>query len=89
MMIPSIAIPQPTKCLFSKAILISIFENNAVVTIEAPLNIMYVDPEIKLKPMYWSIDEHESAMAGMINIHGLWGFLPSYNGVGFDLFVYT
>lgn len=50
--IPKIAIPQPTKWRFSRTILINIFEKIAVVTIEAPLIIMYVDPEIKLRPMY-------------------------------------
>lgn len=57
----------------------------AVVTIDAPLNIIYVEPEIKLKPIYWSIEEQESAIAGMIKIHTLWGVLPYYNGVGFFL----
>jgi len=40
----------------------------AVVTILTPLNIIYVEPDIKLNPIYCKIDEQESAKAGMINI---------------------
>jgi hypothetical protein len=46
-------------------------ENNAVVTILAPLNIIYVEPEIKLSPIYCKMEEQESASAGIINIYGL------------------
>ncbi len=46
-------------------ILNNILENIAVVTILAPLNIRYVDPEIKFSPIYCSTDEHASANAGM------------------------
>ena len=85
--IPRIAIPQPTKCLFSNTIFINILENIAVVTIDAPLNIIYVDPEIKLKPIYCSIDEQESAIAGIKKIHGLCALLPSYKAVGLEFLV--
>jgi hypothetical protein len=53
----------------------------AVVTIEAPLNIMYVDPDINASPMYWSIDEKASEHAGMANIYLLCGVFPYYNGI--------
>ena len=49
-------------------IFINNFENIAVVTIDAPLNITYVDPDIKLNPIYCKIDEHVSANAGIKNI---------------------
>jgi hypothetical protein len=48
----------------------------AVVTIEAPLNIMYVDPDINASPMYWSIDEKASEHAGMANIYLYVEFFP-------------
>lgn len=51
----------------------------AVVTIEAPLNIMYVDPEIKAKAIYCSIDENASEHAGMMNMNLLCGLFPYYN----------
>ncbi len=84
--IPKIAIPQPTKCLFYRFIFINIFEKIAVVTIVPALNIMYVDPEMKLRPMYCSIDEQESAIAGIMKIQGLWGDFPYSNGVGLLFF---
>jgi hypothetical protein len=37
----------------------------------APLNIMYVEPEIKLRPIYCKIEEQESASAGIKNMKGL------------------
>ena len=48
---------------------------------EAPLNIMYVDPEIKANPIYCNIDESASERAGIANTHFLWGTFPgsSYN----------
>ena len=43
----------------------NIFENIAVVTTDAPLNMTYVDPDIKLNAVYCKIDEHVSAIAGI------------------------
>jgi hypothetical protein len=37
----------------------------AVVTMLAPLNMRYVDPEIKLRPIYCNTDEQPSAKAGI------------------------
>jgi hypothetical protein len=59
-------------------ILTKILEKIAVVTIDAPLNIIYVEPEIKANPIYWSMDENASEQAGMININLLCGFFPYY-----------
>lgn len=61
---PTIADPHPAKWRFSITIPNSILENKAVVTILAPLNIRYVEPEMKLRPIYCSIDEKVSASAG-------------------------
>lgn len=69
--------PQPKICRFQITILIRILEKIAVVTILAPLNIIYVDPEIKLKPIYCKIEEQESARAGIKNMYGLCGSFPS------------
>lgn len=49
---PNIAAPHPTKCRFCITIPKRIFEKIAVVTILAPLNIKYVDPDMKFRPMY-------------------------------------
>ena len=49
---PTTAKPHPIQCLFSIIIPNKIFEKIAVVTILAPLNIRYVDPAIRFKPMY-------------------------------------
>jgi hypothetical protein len=59
--------------------LIKIFENIAVVTIDAPLNIIYVDPEINDNPIYCKMDEQQSAIAGIINILAVCGIFPFYN----------
>lgn len=61
--------PHPAICRFYMIIPNKIREKIAVVTIDAPLNIMYVDPLMNTRPMYWSIDDNASEHAGMINIH--------------------
>ena len=81
---PSTAIPHPTKCLFSNFILMSNLENKAVVTILAPLNIMQVEPDMKARPIYWSMLEQASDKAGMMKMKGRWGDLP-YQRVGLFL----
>lgn len=74
---PNIANPHPAKCLFYMTILTKILEKIAVVMMDAPLNITYVDPAIKLKPIYCRIDERVSDAAGIRKIMGVCGFLPS------------
>lgn len=68
---PRIARPHPVKCLFSITIPARIFEKMAVVTIEVPLSIIKVDPEIKASPIYWSIEESASERAGIAKTHFL------------------
>ncbi len=74
---PSIASPHPVMCLFSTTILTRMREKMAVVTMDAPLNIMYVEPEMKASPMYCSIDEKASEHAGIMKMNLECGVLPS------------
>lgn len=62
---PIIAAPHPAKCLFYITIPNNTFEKIAVVTMLAPLNIKYVEPEMKFRAIYCSPEDRVSDMAGI------------------------